>query len=252
MLVSAKVFSHDFWLEAHPFYTTAKKTVDISIHAGNNFIGDSLPNIVTWYSDFSLYNGLSKEEINGELGRDPAGYFTPQINGTYAIGYMSDFNYIEIPADTYNSYLKEEGLDNAINYRQKNGLNNTAGKEKYIRYAKTLVQSGNKFDIDNSAKNIGYELEIIPLSNPYKKKINDELTIKILYLNKPIKGILLTAFTKNKPELKQLIRTNHKGEASILLDQPGPWLLKAVKIKHIKDKRENWLSLWASLTFNLR
>jgi uncharacterized GH25 family protein len=251
-LISDRGFSHDFWLEAHPFYTMPQKPVDISIHVGNQFVGDSLPNIVSWYSDFSLYQDNEKKEVNGELGRDPAGYFTPQENGTYAIGYQNYFTYIEIDAETFNLYLKMEGLDNAINYRQKNGLNNTVGKESYIRHPKTLVQSGDKFNIDNSMQNFGYELEIIPLSNPYKKKLNDPLSVKIVYQNKPVKDILLIALSKANPEKKQQIRTNDKGEATIVLDQTGPWLLKAVKIIPVKKEKEDWQSHWASLTFSIR
>ncbi|MCK4709113.1 MAG: DUF4198 domain-containing protein [Gammaproteobacteria bacterium] len=248
-LVSSTGFSHDFWLEAHPFYTSPTKPVDISVHVGNQFIGDSLPNIVSWYSDFSLYHKNSKSEIDGEMGRDPAGYFNPAETGTYAIGYQNVFNYIEIAPDTFNKYLTEEGLDAAIKYRQKNNLTQSSGKEKYIRHAKTLVQAGAGFAVDNSRVNFGYELEIIPLSNPYQKKLNEKLRVKILYKNKPVKNILLMAFSKNKPDLIQSIRSNDKGEASIALDQYGPWLLKAVKILRIKDDKADWQSHWASLTF---
>ncbi|MCP4076772.1 MAG: DUF4198 domain-containing protein [Gammaproteobacteria bacterium] len=250
-LISSRGFSHDFWLEAHPFYTKAKKPVDISVHVGNEFIGDSLPNILNWYTDFSLYQKNSKTDIKGELGRDPAGYFTPDQTGTYAIGYQSDFSYVEIDPETFIKYLTDEGLDNAIQFRQKNKLTQTIGKENYIRHAKALVQSGDQFGINNSKINMGYELEIIPLSNPYKKNLNDTLKVKILYQNKPVSNILLTAYSKIRPRQTQSIRSNNKGEASITLDQTGPWLLKAVKIQKINDGKANWQSHWASLTFEV-
>ncbi|MCK5665906.1 MAG: hypothetical protein KAI17_20600, partial [Thiotrichaceae bacterium] len=159
-LISSRGFSHDFWLEAHPFYTNVKNSVDISVHVGNEFIGDSLPNIPNWYSDFSLYHQDSKTKIEGELGRDPAGYFTPDQTGTFAIGYQSDFSYVEIDPDTFIKYLTDEGLDNAIQHRLDNKLTDTMGKENYVRHAKALVQSGDQFNIDFSRINLGYELEI--------------------------------------------------------------------------------------------
>ncbi|MCK5663878.1 MAG: DUF4198 domain-containing protein, partial [Thiotrichaceae bacterium] len=250
-LFSSRGFTHDFWLEAHPFYTMPKKSVDISVHVGNQYVGDSLPNIVRWYSDFSLYQSNSKTNIEGELGRNPAGYFKPAQTGTYAIGYQSDFSYVDIDPDTFLKYLTEEGLDNAISYRQKNNLTKANGKENYVRHAKTLVQSGNSYSVDNSKVNMGYELEIIPLSNPYQKKLNDSFKIKILYKNNPVQNILLTAFSKAEPEKIQTIRSNSKGEAAITLDQHGPWLLKAVKILRIEDDKANWQSHWASLTFEV-
>jgi uncharacterized GH25 family protein len=244
--------SHDFWLEAHPFYTKPLKAVDISIHVGNEFAGDSLPNIKNWYSDFSLYQPGSRTKIEGELGRDPAGFFTPDKNGTYAIGYQSSFTFIEIDPDTFLKYLTMEGLDHAIEYRQKNGLSETPGKESYIRHPKALVQSGDRFEIDNSMLTFGYELEIVPLSNPYRMHLNDTLSVKVLYQGKPIKDILLIALSKAHPEKTQSIRTDRDGIASIKLNQSGPWLLKAVHIFRVKDDQADWQSHWASLTFAMR
>ncbi len=244
--------SHDFWLEAHPFYTSPSKTVEISIHVGNEFAGDSLPNIPNWYSDFSLYQPGSKTKIEGEMGRDPAGFFTPDKNGTYAIGYQSTYTYIEIEPEIFLKYLTMEGLEHAIAYRQKNNLTDTPGKENYIRHPKALVQSGDSFEIDNSTLTFGYELEIIPLSNPYRKKLNDKLSVKVLYQGKPIKDILLIALTRASPEKTQSVRTDAQGVATIELNQTGPWLLKAVHILNLKDKKADWESHWASLTFEMR
>lgn len=248
----SQTFAHDFWLEAHPFYTETNKTVELSVHVGNEFIGESLPNIVNWYTDFSLYQASSKTEIEGELGRDPAGYFNPEQKGTYAIGYESVFHYVEIDSDTFKKYLNEEGLDNALKYRQQHKQQKEEAKENYIRHAKALVQVGDEFEIDHSQLKLGYELEIIPLDNPYKKRINDTLEIQVLYKNKPIKGILLAAFSKVHPEKIQQLRTDQNGKVTISLNQTGPWLLKAVKILKIEKGEVDWQSHWASLTFEIR
>jgi hypothetical protein len=80
-LVSSRGFTHDFWLEAHPFYTMPEKSVDISVHVGNQFVGDSQPNIVIWYSDFSLYQADSKTDLLRFLSIPVAG------TGSYSSGY---------------------------------------------------------------------------------------------------------------------------------------------------------------------
>lgn len=244
--------AHDFWLEAHPFYTQTSKAVDLSVHVGNEFTGDSLPNIFNWYSDFSLYKADSKTRIEGDLGRDPAGYFIPQHNGTYLIGYQSIQHYVEIDSDTYKKYLHEEGLNHAIDYRKKHKLQQQQGKEDYIRHAKILVQAGNSFEVDYSKVNIGYDLEIIPLENPYQKKLNDALSVKVLFKNKPQPGILLIAFSRQNPKQMQRVRTDQNGLAIITLNQYGPWLLKAVKMLKLEQKKADWKSHWASITFEIR
>lgn len=243
------ISAHDFWLEAHPFYTQPGKTVELSVHVGNEYIGDSLPNIPNWYSDFSLYHSGFKTPIEGALGSDPAGSFRPEQQGTYTIGYQSDFTYIEIDSDTFKKYLKEEGLANAISYRQQHKLTEQTAKEDYVRHVKVLVQSGTKFDIDNSKVKLGYQLEIIPLQNPYKKNINDSLDIQVLYKNRPEHDILVIAFSKLKPEKIQRIRSNKQGKARITLNQPGPWMVKAVKIIRLENQKADWQSHWANLTF---
>lgn len=250
-LFSGACLGHDFWLEAHPFYTQINKTVDLSIHVGNEFSGDSLPNIASWYNDFSLYDKHQKTDIQGELGRDPAGYFIPQKQGTHIVGYQSTFTYIEFDPETFNKYLEEEGLQNAIDYRRINNQQNSMAKEHYIRHAKTLIQAGDTFDLDNSSLRLGYDLEIIPLQNPYQKNINETLDVQVLYQGQPENDVLLIAFSKQRPEDMQRIRSQVNGQVRIKLDQAGPWLLKAVKMLKLEGKKAQWESHWASLTFSM-
>ncbi len=252
VLIVANSNAHDFWLEAHPFYTEPGDTVDLSVHVGNHFVGDSLPNIAGWYSDFSLYQVNGKSDIQGEMGRDPAGYFTAQQQGTYNIGYQSLFQFTEIDPDTFNKYLHAEGLDNALKYRQQQQQQNEPGKERYIRHAKALIQSGSKFTHDSSMLELGYELELVPLQNPYRKSINDELEVRLLYQGQAAADIQVVAFSKQQPEQVQIRRSDDNGMVRFKLDQAGPWLIKAVKIVRLQQDKAEWQSHWASLTFAVK
>ena len=251
-MATGQLLAHDFWLEAPSFYTEPGKTVDLSVYVGNEYVGESLPNIRSWYSDFSIYDKQSKRPVEGDLGRDPAGYFSTDREGTYAVGYQSDWTYIEIETKIFNKYLHEEGLDHAIEFRRQHGLSEQPGKEDYIRHAKILVQSGEGFDVDNAQVKMGYELEIIPRQNPYQLSQGDKLEFQILYQGKPADDLLLIAFSKNHPERLQKFRTGADGLAHITLDDNGPWLVKAVKILRLQKQKANWQSHWASLTFALR
>jgi uncharacterized GH25 family protein len=241
--------AHDFWLEAHPFYTSTGKPVDISIHVGTNFSGDSLPNINDWYDDFSYFDGAAKKLVNGELGRDPAGYFIPQKTGSYMVGYQSTSSYAEIDSTIFMKYVTQEGLDNALAYAQKIQREGVLAKENFTRHAKALVQAGSRFERDSTQQIFGYTLEIIPLQNPYRKNLGETLDLRILYQGRPAQNILLHAYTRATPEQKQQVRSNAQGLATIKLDKSGEWLLKAVKIVRIKGDKADWQSHWASLTF---
>ncbi len=244
--------AHDFWLEAHPFYTSVGKSVDISLHVGTGFSGDSLPNISDWYDDFSVFEGAQRKPVNGELGRDPAGYFVTKKAGSYAVGYQSTSSYAELDPATFMKYMTEEGLDNALLYRQQHKLMEQPAKENFIRHAKALIQAGDQFKIDSSGKVFGYALEIIPLQNPYRLQSGAALTVQILYQGQPAANVLLQASSKPATESVQRVRSNEQGQATIILDQAGAWLLKAVKIVRLNNQKADWQSHWASLTFEMR
>jgi len=251
LLAGSAAQAHDFWMEAGPYYSEPGKTVDISLHIGTQFVGDTQPNIYNWYDDFSLYSGSNVSEIEGNLGDDPAGRFTPSQPGTYLIGHQTTFTFIEIEPEIFNKYLREEGLDNAIRFRQVHNLTNTPAKENYIRHAKLLIQSGTDFELDDSLREIGYILEITPLQNPYKLRKGEKLDLKVLYRGQPAPDLLLIAFSKNQPQRLQNIRTDSNGLATIALDEEGPWLAKAVKILRLENQNAEWQSHWASLTFSI-
>lgn len=248
--------AHDFWIEAHPFYTPVGKPVDLSIHVGADFVGDSLPNIRNWYDDFSLYLPGEKKPVPGKLGDDPAGHFTPGRSGTWLVGYQSRFSYVDIDPQTFRKYLEMEGLDNALDYRRKKGLEQSNGRERYIRHAKALVQAGEDFSVDASTLAIGYELEIVPERNPYRLKAGDRLPVRLLYRGQPAEGLLLIAFSRSRPLEKQSLRSDEQGQVVIELDRTGTWMLKAVKILPYSsadvDPKADWQSHWANLTFELR
>lgn len=251
MWYSGVAEAHDFWLEAHPFYTEPENTVDISVHVGNQYAGDSLPNIVSRYRDFSIYHNDKKQDVDGGLGRDPAGYFTPDHPGTYLIGYQSIWLSTEMDSDTFNKYLKEEGLEQAVEDSKHSNTGLPIIRERYIRHSKTLVQVGDNLHTDSSLVQTGYDLEIIPRQNPYRKNLNDSLTVQVLFQHQPAINLMLIAFSRKNPDLQQRVKTDTHGNATIELNDSGDWLLKVVKILPDNNNDTDWKSHWASLTFSL-
>ena len=80
--------------------------------------------------------------------------------------FNSTNSHIELASDKFNEYLKEDGLESAIQYRQKNGENNKVGKEYYQRSVKTVIQVGNEIT-DACLEPTGLPLDIILFENPY-------------------------------------------------------------------------------------
>ena len=251
LLASSFAVAHDFWIEARPYYTAPGDTVEFSLHVGEEFVGDSLPNIAQRYLAFSIYQPDRVIEMPGELGRDPAGYFQAPVEGTYLAGYQSIFNTTGIDSDTFVRYLEKEGLEHARKQFLNRDQKPASTTERFKRHAKVLWQTGQSFERDDSQLVIGYDLELVPRQNPYQLAPGSKLDLRLLYLGQPAADIMVAAFSKSAPDQVQTVRSDAQGRVSFVLDRPGPWLIKAVRIERLQDQQQEWESHWASLTFSL-
>src|ERR1044071_590806 len=105
--------------------------------------------------------------------------------GTHLFSMTSNQAYIELDAKKFNEYLEEDGIDDILALRKKNNELEKPSRENYSRYAKLLVQSGNKPD-DVYKRKLNLKVEIIPLANPYTLKSGDYLECEVQYQGKPL------------------------------------------------------------------
>ena len=68
---------------------------------------------------------------------------------------------------------------------------------------------------------------------------------------KPLEGVLVIAFTNDRPETKLEARTDASGRVRLELPHSGIWLIKAVHMIRAPPSttEADWESFWASLTF---
>lgn len=243
--------AHDFWVEPDSFRPAPEASVDLRLREGVDFKGNTLPYIPEWFSDFSRTSTTGREAIESIPGDDPAATIVAQ-NGASLIGYRSNRAFVELPAEKFNSYLDEEGMEFIREERIARGEDAEAAPEYFVRCAKTLLQTGPADSSQVFSSKLGYTLELTPLSNPYLLKAGDELTFRLDYRGKPASDLLVQAFTADNPTERQRIRTNSKGEAVVTLNRPGIWMIKAVNIQPIiADPKAKWQSYWASFLFEL-
>jgi len=252
LTISTPIRAHEFWLEAQPFYQQINKTTDISIHVGQDMKGDLLPNIPAWYRKFEVITENGLQPVDGELGRDPAGYFSTQTPGIYAIGYLSTENEVKLKAEKFEGYLKTQGLEKIIKRREELGESDKKGIEIFYRNVKTLIKIGDKNDVNFYQYDFGYPLNISPVDNPYSLKQDDNLTVKITFHQKPAVNLLLRAQVKNQPDFHFSVRTDEQGYATIPLAHKGVWLLHTVEMVPSTTKDFDWDSFWGSLTFEIK
>ena len=247
----APVFAHDFWLEAHPYRVQSGDMVEVSVHVGTGMRGNILPNIPAWYEDFSFMDGGGRHPVDGEIGRDPAGVFRAEAAGLTVVGYQSAPKFVELDAEHFRDYLEAEGLDYITPIFDQRNPSPATAPEFYTRFVKTYVSAGNGAGVAVDAA-FGYRLELVPLQDPYQLAVGSSWPLRLDYEGRPIEGVAVFAFTKEQPDAIQRVATGADGVATVDLDRPGEWLVKATHMIESPLADADWESFWASVTFELR
>lgn len=169
--------------------------------------------------------------------------------GTAMITFNSNNASIQLEAGKFNSYLQEDGLTEAIDYRALHHETDSSGRELYQRSVKTILQVG---EVKN---NISFAtqlpLDIIPLSNPYSVADTQQLAVRVLFNKTPLANQLVKLWQRlDSKTIQQDIRTNEKGECSFPVNRAGNWMVSAVKMVRLtKNSGAIWQSYRGSCTW---
>jgi len=245
--------SHEFWLEPFKFKVKPGEAITVRFAVGENFTGED------WDLSKKLVSKIQLIETQGTIDLTDK---VPTVKGTKMklaipnpgiklIAMQSKASFIQLNGTKFNAYLEEDGLENAIEWRKKNGQDTVGAKEFYSRYAKLLIQSGNTVD-DTWKKVVGHRLEIVPLQNPCTLTSGDYLTCKILYERKPVPHTMVKVWghVGNKIFLQNAY-TEDDGTVKFPISANGPWMVSCVRMEKSKDPKADWESSWASLVFSV-
>jgi uncharacterized GH25 family protein len=175
--------------------------------------------------------------------------------GTYVIGVSTRPSIIELSADDFNLYLKDDGIPDVLEARTKSGELNKPAKERYHKHVKAMVQVGTARS-DLYATPMGYPAELIPLTNPYTINKGATLRVRTLVDGKPAPNqyVLYGGELPNNAggiEMKST-RSDAQGVANIALPVAGVWYVKFINMSKVAKDSVDYESKWASLTFEVR
>ncbi|MGH2568900.1 MAG: DUF4198 domain-containing protein [Bacteroidota bacterium] len=255
--VGTEVFAHDCFLMAKPFRTKSGSNVKISIHIDDLFPGKHVawnPDRVTRFHHW--YGRTLLDSVVPEPVEDSSGVFVSvEQPGLHLFVVDWSHRFIELEAKLFTKYLQSEGLDQIVQLRKEHNEVNKPGRERYSRYIKTFVTTG-EGNVDAYRHIVGQALELIPLDNPYAKKIGDTLRVRLLFQGKPIAGAKVSATYEGattKPDTHaQSVRTNKEGVAAFRITHKGVWLVRTVHMQAAETPEADWESWWASVTFEVR
>ena len=140
-LVSGAV-GHEFWLQPADFFPKVGDAVSVLIRVGENFEGERWGGGSRRAEQLKISNLAGEKDLLSTLTQADSAVFSPNIkieqSGTQMLTLATNSSFIELEPAKFLSYLKEDGLENVIEFRQKNNETNKNGRELYRRCAKTF------------------------------------------------------------------------------------------------------------------
>jgi uncharacterized GH25 family protein len=247
------LFAHEFWLMPNKFKVKLNELMTLNFYVGEDFMGELWQKKKLRTLKLTDFVGKNERDLTDLAIKSDSNDLILNFDkeGTHVLTMQSKNSFIALEAQKFNAYLKDDGIDNIYELRQKNGDLDKPSRELYRRCAKTLIQVGEKRD-KTFKKNTGMPLEIIPLQNPYSAKVGDRMTVKVLFDGKPLSDKMIVAWNKTTTTKtrQQKLRTNSKGEITFPLDQNGQWMISTVHMVALDNNPEgNYQSYWGNLTF---
>ncbi|HEY6064954.1 MAG TPA: DUF4198 domain-containing protein [Thermoanaerobaculia bacterium] len=248
---AARVLAHDFWIEPTTFRPDVGSRVGLALRVGQGFRGDPVPRLPELIEKFVAVSGGGEQTVGGAPGRDPAGSATIAEPGWIVVGYRSRPKPLELPADKFEQYLKDEGLEKIIAARAEHGDSEKPSKEIYSRCAKALLDA-NGAGAGGYDRALGLRLELVPQKSPKALGKDRAMPVRLLFEGKPLAGALVVALNREDPEKRVSARSDKAGRVSLALAPAGVWLVKAVHmVPAPPSSGADWESLWASVTFEI-
>lgn len=195
--------------------------------------------------------------------------------GTYVIAAATKARKIVLDAESFNFYLRYEGLTDEQRERAEFKETNGDVVERYSKFAKAIIQVGDAVSSDVS-REIGFDVEIVPVTNPNSMNVGDTFRARILRDGQPLPGELVYATHEGHYSADEegifdeavKVRSDAAGMIAFEISAAGKWYVRFIDLERLSDA-EYWYSnilvalrvqeqqisyesKWATLTFEIR
>lgn len=246
--------AHEFWLQPRKFWYKVGEEMIVDFMVGENFGGEFWDMTRHNVERLEIHAGTTVKNLLKDVSKTSGKNLTYKFDreGTHLVALESDFAFIELDAGKFNDYLKEDGLDDIIAQRKKDGKLEVGAKEYYKRFAKLIVQSGSKLDA-TFRRSAGFRYELFPLSNPASIKSGDYLDCQLMWEGKPVPHTMVKVWSHvgNRIFLQNIF-TENDGTIRFPISSPGAWMVSSVRMIPSEREGADYQSLWASLVFETK
>ena len=217
------VSGHEFWIQPDKFIYKYAEPVNIKFMAGENFTGENWTGDRDKIKSLRLYFGdVTDKNFDDDLGKNKGDSLQIAMldEGTVMVALNTTNSFIDLDAAKFNDYLREDGLTEALDSREKNGDTVKNGHENYQRSVKTIFQVGDKFTNGYKQKT-NLPLDIIPTAHPYTISKDGNFKVKIFFMGEKLKNTKVKVWHKLDDKISQEeYKTDDEGEDRSRVESP--------------------------------
>ena len=260
LVLVTSTHAHEYWLDPIDSAINLGERAIIDIRNGENFSGAAFGYDPKNYQRVQVSNAKETVPYEGRLGDYPALHPRLMQSGLYSISLDTTATLLTYKTwEKFNNFLSYHGFDTAREYHITNALPTTDIKERYYRSAKTIVQVHNSKDTSaeinaNQQENanvfapVDSLFEMVLLNNPLSNV--NSVRVQLLFEGQPLSGRQTEIFWQGSQLIRRTQISDENGIATFKLLGKGNYLLNAVQLVAPPANADiDWLSYWASITF---
>lgn len=280
LLLTASVTAHEYWLDPLDATPDAGGLLLVDIRNGEDFSGSSFPYDPRRMQRVELVGPNEVIDVEGRLGDFPAFRIPLGNAGPYML--LVETGAQPLVYDTladFTTFLDYHGASGILERHIEHALPETEIRERYYRYAKTLVYAGERVKGVEERSSVvsaplGTRLEIVAGNDPSN---NDAIELLLLFDGYPLADSQVEMFLRKADGAvsRRVGRSASDGKLVFAIDEPGDYLVNAVRVvepsarpteeatgdapqraeesksteSRLPAVAPHWESHWASLTF---
>lgn len=244
--------AHEFWIDPVAFNLPRSAPLVADIRVGQNFEGAAYSYFPKRFKRFEVITENIRQPVLGRLGDRPALNQPAAATGLNIIAHVTDNQSLVYHEwAKFKAFAEHKNFTGAIAEHQRRGLPKTGFKERYSRYAKSLIAVGDGAGSDHK---LGLLTEIVAEANPYTDDLSTGLPMRVYYRGQPRANAQVELFAKASDGhvTISLHITDETGLVRLPVKAGWRYLADAVVLRALDPataKGAVWESLWASLTF---